>query len=144
MTLAFFSQAFVIAFCRQIFQTTRDLQVWTQCAFWGVDELLNRLLFSLEDILMNTHKTDQDLGKTVSWRPEDFLVFFLVHMWVERSWIPENITEFPLHQSTIQVKLVMLTRKKYFCLQFVLNRVEMFSLSTTSCSKLYFIPTRLC
>ena len=73
----------------------------------------NRLLFNLEDILLNSHKTNQDLGKTVSWHPEDLLVF-LVHMWVERSWIPGNITEFPLHKSTIQVKLVMLTRKKYF------------------------------
>ena len=72
-------------------------------------------IFSVNDILLNIYKRDQDLGQTVSWRPE-ILLIFLVHIWVERSWIPENIAELPLHQSTIQVMLVISTKKNYFCL----------------------------
>ena len=88
------------------------MRVWMPVRNW---HLRCFTIFSLNDILLNIYKTDWDLGQTVSWRPE-ILSVFLVGISVECSWIPENIAELPLHQSTIQVMLVISIMKNYFCL----------------------------
>ena len=44
------------------------------------------------------------------------LLFLIYVNDLRNSWIPENIAELPLDQRTIQVMLLISTRKNYFCL----------------------------
>ena len=86
MTLAFSLRRLLSALCKNLSRCLKITRGWSHKRGLGNEVLTNfpivahpegTLFSSVEDVLLNTHKTDQDLGPTVRWHSEVLLVFNL-------------------------------------------------------------------
>ena len=101
MTLAFSLRRLLSALCKNLSRCLKITRGWSHKR--GLGEVLTNfpivahpestLLSSVDDVLLNTHKTDQDLGPTVRWHSEVLLVFNLplIHFLPDECWMWSNI-----------------------------------------------------